>query len=55
MPTLNLGAFAACVNGHARSFPGLGDSGGQPALNHPQAPQLAGKVFNEVLVEFLRE
>ncbi len=36
-------------------FPGLNDSGGKPALNHPEAPQLAGRVFNQVLIRFLKE
>lgn len=28
---------------------------GQPKLNHPEAPQLAGKPFNEVVIRFLKE
>jgi hypothetical protein len=33
---------------------GLGDAGGEPALNHPAAPQLADKVFSEILIRFLK-
>lgn len=56
LPVGNAALFAEAIpNVRTHIFPGLGDSGGQPALNHPQAPQLAGKVFNDVLVNFLRE
>jgi len=56
LPVTDADLFANAIpNSRKHIFPGLGDSGGQPVLNHPQAPQLAGKVFNDVLVKFLKE
>jgi pimeloyl-ACP methyl ester carboxylesterase len=56
LPVENAALFRDAIpNARIQIFPGLGDSGGQPLLNHPEAPQLAGKVFNEVLVKFLNE
>ena len=55
-PVTDAALFAeALPNARRHIFPGRGAGGDQPALNHPEAPQLAGKVFNKILIQFLKD